>query len=206
MLSIGLTGGIACGKTTVARMFGELGCKLINADLVGHEVIRKPEPAYYEIIEAFGSVVVGKSGEIDRTRLGSLVFSDCEKLPLLNAIVHPRILERSEYYIQKFKEDEPEAIVIVEAALIYEMRGEGRFQKIVAAWCRPRQQIQRLRKNTGLSIKEAQLRISSQMSSDEKKKRANYVIDCSRTLEVTSRQVEQVYRQLYRLTKTCDSD
>ena len=106
MLSIGLTGGIACGKTTVARMFGELGCKLINADLVGHEVIRKPEPAYYEIIEAFGSHVVGKSGEIDRTRLGSLVFSDREKLSLLNAIVHPRILECSEHYIRKFKEND----------------------------------------------------------------------------------------------------
>ena len=108
--------------------------------------------------------------------------------------------------VQKFKENEPEAIVIVEAALIYEVKGEGRFQKIVAAWCRPGQQIQRLRKSTGLSVEEAQLRISSQMTSDEKKKRADYVIDCSRTLEVTSQQVEQVYQQLYRLTKARDSD
>lgn len=201
MLRIGLTGGIACGKTTVARMLSELGCKLINADAVGHEVIRKPQPAYHEIIEAFGSGVLGADGEIDRTRLGRLVFSDREKLYRLNAIVHPRILDRSEHYMEKMTENEPEAIVVVEAALIYEARGEGRFQKMVVAWCRPEQQVERLQKNSGLSAEDAERRISSQMPSDEKRKRADYAIDCSGTLEATRRQVEEVYRQLSCLAK-----
>ena len=201
MLRIGLTGGIACGKTTVARMFGDLGCKLINADAVGHEVIRKPQPAYHEIIEAFGSGVLGADDEIDRTRLGNLVFSDREKLYRLNAIVHPRIFHRSDHYIQKMTENEPEAIVVVEAALIYEANGEGRFQKMVAAWCRSEQQIERLQENPGLSAEDAERRIASQMSSDEKRKRADYAIDCSGTLEATRRQVEEVYRQLSRLAK-----
>lgn len=199
MLRIGLTGGIACGKTTVARMFGDLGCKLINADAVGHEVIRKPQPAYHEIIEAFGSGVLGADDEIDRNRLGNLVFSDREKLYRLNAIVHPRILDRSEHYMEKMTENEPEAIVVVEAALIYEARGEGRFQKMVVAWCRPEQQVERLQKNSGLSAEDAERRISSQMPSDEKRKRADYVIDCSGTLEATRRQVRVVYDELSRL-------
>ncbi len=167
MLRIGLTGGIACGKTTVARMFGDLGCKLINADAVGHEVIRKPQPAYHEIIEAFGSDVLGVDGEIDRPRLGRLVFSDREKLHRLNAIVHPRIFDRVEHYTRKMTEKDPEAIVVVEAALIFEAKGEGRFQKVVAAWCRSEQQVERLQKNPGLSAEDAERRIASQMSSDE---------------------------------------
>ena len=201
MLRIGLTGGIACGKTTVARMLGELGCKLINADAVGHEVIRKPFPAYHDIIEAFGSDVLGADGEIDRPRLGRLVFSDREKLHRLNAIVHPRIFDRVEHYTRRMTETEPEAIVVVEAALIYEARGEGRFQEMVVAWCRPEQQVERLMKNSGFSAEEAERRISSQMPGGEKRKRADYSIDCSGDLEATRQQVEEVYRELSHLAK-----
>ena len=133
MLRVGLTGGIGCGKTTVAQMFGELGAKLINADAVGHEVIRKPEPAYEEILESFGKSLLGEDEEIDRGRLGEIVFADREKLRRLNAIVHPRIIERLNYYSDKMAEAYPESILLVEAALIYEAKLDSWFDRIITA-------------------------------------------------------------------------
>ena len=196
MLRVGLTGGIGCGKTTVAQMFGELGSKLINADALGHEVIRKSKPAYREILESFGKSFLGEDEEIDRPRLGEIVFADPEKLRQLNAIVHPRILERINHYSAKMTEDDPDCILIVEAALIYEEKLDSWFEKIIVAWRRPEQQEERLTQDQGLTGEEARRRIASQLSSEEKRRRADYVIDCSGTLEETRRQVEEVHAQL----------
>ena len=196
MLRVGLTGGIGCGKTTVAHMFGELGSKLINADALGHEVIRKPELAYQEILKSFGKGLLGPDDEIDRGRLGEIVFADHEKLRQLNAIVHPRIIERLNYYSDKMAEAYPESILVVEAALIYEVKLDSWFDKIIAAWRRPEQQEERLTQDQGMTIEEARRRIRSQLSSEEKRRRADYVIDCSGTMEETRRQVEEVHAQL----------
>ena len=196
MLRVGLTGGIACGKTTVARIFGALGCKLINADAVGHEVIRKPQPAHQEILQIFGTEILAPDGEIDRARLGKRVFASPEDLARLNSIVHPRLIERLQYYTNKISEPDPDSILVVEAALIYEVGVESWFEKIVAAWCRPEQQVERLKQDLGLSEEEARQRISSQMPSQEKRRRADYLIDCSGNLDQTRRQVEKLHRTL----------
>ena len=202
MLRVGLTGGIGCGKTTVAHMFGERGAQLINADAVGHEVIRKPEPAYEEILESFGKSLLGEDEEIDRGRLGEIVFADREKLRRLNAIVHPRIIERLNHYSDKMAEAYPESILLVEAALIYEAKLDSWFDRIITAWCPPARQEERLTQDHGMTLEEARRRIAGQLPNEEKRRRADYVIDCSGTLEETRRQVEEVYAQLSGLLRS----
>ncbi|MFB3922157.1 MAG: dephospho-CoA kinase [Terriglobia bacterium] len=192
----GLTGGIACGKSTVAAMFAELGAKVIEADRLAHELIRPPQPAYHEIVREFGFEVLDPQGEIDRKRLGAIVFADAEKLRRLNSIVHPRVIERVEQLAAAHHLADPQAVVLVEAALHYEAGIADRFAKIIVAWCRPEQQLERLIAKTGLLRDEAERRIAAQMPAEEKRRRADYVIDCSGTLEETRQQVAELYRQL----------
>jgi dephospho-CoA kinase len=195
----GLTGGLACGKSTVASFLRERGAQIIDADRVGHELLRRSLPAYRELLEAFGKDIIDGSGEIDRKRLGVMVFSDGEKLRRLNAILHPRIIERVEESAAEARSANPSAVVIVDAALIFEAGIGGRFRKVIAAWCRPEQQIERCMAKTGLSRAEAEQRLCSQMSADEKRRRADFVLDCSGTLEETRRQVDALLPKLQRL-------
>jgi dephospho-CoA kinase len=192
----GLTGGVACGKSTVARMFEDLGAKIIDADRLAHELSRAPLPAYKEIVSRFGSEILDSYGEIDRRRLGSVVFADGEKLRQLSAILHPRIIERSEELAISFHILAPHAVVLVDAALIYEAGIEKRFTKILAACCRPEQQLERLMAKAHVTREEAERRIAAQMPTEEKRRRADYVIDCSGSLESTRQQVENLFAQL----------
>jgi dephospho-CoA kinase len=197
----GLTGGIASGKSTVARMFAELGARIIDADRLGNELIRQGLPAYEEILQHFGPRILDRSREIDRKRLGAIVFRDPKKLQELNAILHPRIIEGVELLAGEFQSRDPQSVVIADAALIYEAGIAGQFAKVIVAWCRPEQQIQRLVSNTGLSRQDAKRRIASQMPTDEKRRRADFEIDCSKSLDETRRQVGALYPKLTRLTK-----
>jgi dephospho-CoA kinase len=199
--AFGLTGGVASGKTTVARMFEDLGARVIDADRLGHKLIRAPQPAYHEIVTRFGFEILDLQGEIDRQRLGTVVFTDPEKLRALNAILHPRIMERCDQLAEGFHLQDPRAVVLVDAALIYEANLAHRFAKIIVAWCRPEQQIERLMARTGLSRAEAERRIAMQMPIDEKRHRAPYAIDCSGSLESTRLQVAELYPQLQRITE-----
>ena len=194
----GLTGGIASGKSTVARMFQELGAKTIDADRIGHDVLGSSNPAYQKIVRQLGRDILDGDGEIDRQRLGHVVFSDPAKLAQLNAIVHPRIIARVEDLAAQYQADDPGAVVLVDAALIFEAGIGGRFIKVIVAWCRPEQQIERLMTKGGMSRDEAERRIAAQMPAEEKRRRADYVIDCSGSLEETRQQVHQVYAELAR--------
>jgi len=197
--TFGLTGGIASGKTTVAAMFAELGAKIIDADRLGHEVIRSPLPAYHEVVHHFGFEILDAEGEIDRKCLGGIVFSDPEKLRLLNSIVHPRAIERIEQLATAYHLADPKAVVLVEAALHYEAGIADRFAKMIVAWCRAEQQVERLMAKTGVSREEAERRIATQMPAEEKRRRADYVIDCSGSREETRARVGAVYRELTHL-------
>ena len=199
--TFGLTGGVASGKSTVARMFEELGAKIIDADKIGHELLRAPLPTYREIVTCFGKEILDTSAEIDRRRLGAMVFADLEKLRQLNAILHPRIIERVDALAAQYHAQDPRAVVFVDAALIYEAGISGRFSKILVAWCRPEQQIERLMRKSGASKQDAEQRIRAQMSVEEKRQRADYVIDCSGSKEDTRRQVAALYPELQRLTE-----
>jgi dephospho-CoA kinase len=195
----GLTGGVASGKSTAARIFEELGARIIDADRIGHECLRKSEPAYQDIVRTFGTAILDPSGEIDRRRLGAIVFGDLEKLAQLNAIVHPQIMARVEELASRYHAEDPDAVVLVDAALIFEAGIGGRFTKVVVTWCRAEQQMERLMAKTGISREEAERRIASQMPVEEKRRRADFVIDCSGSRENTRAQVERIYDELKRL-------
>src|ERR1041384_1288206 len=124
----GLTGGIASGKTTAAGAFAELGAKIIDADRLGHEAIRAPGEPYQRLVQDFGRGMLDSTGEISRAQLGRIVFADPEKLQHLNAIVHPRIIARTEELAAEYEACDPDAVIIVDAALIFEAGIDGRFK------------------------------------------------------------------------------
>ena len=199
MASFGLTGSIASGKSVVAAIFRELGAKLIDADELGHEELRAGTRTYEEIVARFGKQVLDPADDIDRRRLGEIVFADPAKRAELNAIIHPAIMARREHLLAAYHSENPAAVVISDAALIYEAHIESYFLKVIVAWCRPEQELERIMAKTVLSREEAQRRINSQMPGDEKRRRADYVIDCSGTFEETRRQVQALYPELKRL-------
>lgn len=197
----GLTGGVASGKSTVARMFEELGAKTIDADRLGHDLIQPSFPAYREIVDRFGGEILDPSGEIDRRKLGAVVFIDSEKLQALNAILHPRIIGRIEQLVEQYKAQDPQAVILVDAALIFEAGIASRFARMLVTWCRPEQQIERLMAKAGVSREEAERRIATQMPAEEKRRRADHAIDCSGSLESTRAQVASLYAELSRFAE-----
>jgi len=195
----GLTGGIASGKSTAARMFQSLGARIIDADRVGHHLLRSTSPVYGDIVQQFGPAILNAAGDIERARLGRVVFGDPAKLAELNAIVHPLIIARVEELAARHHAEHPDCVVLVDAALIFEAGIGGRFAKVIVVWCTPEQQIERLMAKAGITRAQAEQRIASQMPVEMKRRRADYVIDTSGSLEGTHAQVRRVYRELARL-------
>lgn len=200
MAYFGLTGSVASGKSTAAQKFEDLGARIIDADRIGHEVLGSSLSAYQEIVHRFGDDILDSSGEIDRKKLGDLVFSDPVKLKDLNAIVHPKIIARVEQLAEEHAAAHPQDVILVDAALIFEAGIGANFRKVIVAWCRPEQQIERLMAKTGITRQAAEQRIAAQMPADEKRRRADYLIDCSGSIEETRTQVESLYPTLQRLT------
>ncbi|MGC2832308.1 MAG: dephospho-CoA kinase [Candidatus Acidiferrum sp.] len=197
MKRLGITGGIASGKSAVAAILRELGFNVIDADALGHSVIEPGTRAFEEIVREFGAGVVGTDGRIDRGKLGALVFPDRGKLARLNGIVHPRVEEEM---VRKFGEWERDGVrdaAFVEAALLVEAGYQKNLDGLVVAWCRPEQQVERLLAR-GLSEDEARRRIAAQMPAEEKLKYATEKIDCSGSMEETRRQVEELAAKLRR--------
>jgi dephospho-CoA kinase len=177
MLRLGLTGGIASGKSTIAGMLRERGFSVIEADLLAHALIEPGQPAYEETVREFGAGVLEASGRIDRGKLGAMVFRDRGKLERLNGILHPRVEQE---IVRQFAEWEKGGVrdaVFVEAALLVEAGYQKNLDGLVVAWCRPEQQVERLLAR-GLSEVEAQRRIAAQMPAEEKLKFATERIDC----------------------------
>src|SRR5205814_5908822 len=173
-----------------------LGARVIDADQIGHEAILAGQPAFRELVTRFGKEILGDDGEIDRRRLGKLVFADQEKLSVLNGIVHPRIIQRVEELAARHHAEDPKKIILVDAALIFEAGIGSRFKKLLVAWCRPEQQLARLIAKTDLPLADARRRIASQLPIEEKRRRTDFLIDCSGSLDETQRQVEALYPKL----------
>ncbi len=197
--AFGLTGGVASGKSTVARHFETLGAYIVDADRIGHEQIEPGRPAYREIVDRFGQGILAADGSIDRKNLGPLVFAEPKQLAALNAIVHPRIIARQNELAREHHAANPQSVIIIDAALIFESGIGGRLRKVIVAWCRPEQQVERLMAKTGITSEEALKRIRAQMPVDEKRRRADYQIDCSGTLTETYRQADAIYSELQRI-------
>jgi len=197
MLRLGLTGGIASGKSAVAAMLRELGFSVLDADSLAHRIIEPGQPAYEELLREFGSAITDDQGRVDRAKLGGLVFADRSKLDRLNAIVHPRVAETVLRQFVEWERESTRDAAFVEAALLIESGIHQHLDGLVVAWCRPEQQLERLAAR-GLSEEEARRRIASQMPVEEKLRYATEKIDCSGTLEQTRRQVETLGAKLHR--------
>ena len=198
MLRVGLTGGIGCGKSVVAAMLREQGFLVLDADTLAHQLVEPGQPAYDDVLREFGKGVCDASGKIDRAKLAAIVFAEPAKLARLNQIVHPRVAEAQERQFTEWQRTHPRGVAVVEAALLVEAGAHNRLDRLVVVWCRPEQQIQRLRER-GMSAEEAQRRIASQMPLEEKRRLAEFQIDCSGTIEDTRQQVERLAAQLRQL-------
>jgi dephospho-CoA kinase len=198
MLKIGLTGGIASGKSTVASMLRGYDCDVLEMDPIGHEFLEPGQAAYDEIVRDFGAGILTPHGAIDRSKLGAIVFADPAKRQRLNAILHPRILDVVRNWFAAMDRPSGPAFAVVEAALILEARYNKELDRIVVCWCQPEQQLARL-EHRGLSREQAQVRMAAQMPIDEKRKLADDVIDCSRSLQQTQQEVQALVARLTKM-------
>lgn len=196
MLRVGLTGGLATGKSFVGRALAELGCRLLKADDIGHAVLEPGGEAYAGAVREFGSEILDEDGSIVRRKLGAVVFGHPEKLKRLNEIVHPAVIAQEEQWMRQIESQDPASIVVVEAAILIETGSYRRFQTLVLTVCGEEQQIERAIKRDGLSREEVLDRLRRQMPLEEKRKFANYVIDTSGEKEQTLEQVSRLYGEL----------
>jgi dephospho-CoA kinase len=195
-LLVGLTGGIATGKSTVSAMFRALGCVVIDADLLAREVVEPGEPALTDIVRDFGSGVLQADGKLDRQALGAVVFGDADRRRRLEAITHPRIRERFARRLQTLADERFDGIVIFDAAVIVESGNWKTMDRLVVVVADDATQIARLQARDGIGREEALRRIGSQMPVSEKAKLAHYVIDNSGDRGATEAQVRQVHAAL----------
>jgi len=196
MLRVGLTGGIATGKTTVGEMFVELGCHLIDSDQIAHRLFESGQAVHAAVVKEFGDGIVAADGSIDRRILGDIVFKDAQARARLNRLVHPAIIERQQEWLKQVEAQDPKGIAIVAAALMIEVGTYKNYDKIIVVTCSPEIQKERLRARSPLSEDQIEARIRSQMPMEEKARYADFVIDNSGPIEATRRQVEQGYHSL----------
>ncbi len=196
MLRVGLTGGIACGKTYVTEVLRELGCEVLDADQVARAVVEPGQPAYLDIVREFGAENLQADGTIDRVKLGAIIFSDAAQRAKMNAIVHPRVHEAQSRWMTEVAARNPAAIAVVDAALMIESGGYKRFDKLVVVHCTPELQLARLMARNHLSHEEAVKRIAAQMPTAEKLTYADYSIDTSGGFADTRQQVVALHSEL----------
>jgi len=198
MLRVGLTGGIACGKSTVAAMLRDLDCMVLELDTLGHELLEPGQAAYDEVLAEFGLGVLEPSAKVDRAKLGAVVFADAAKRARLNQILHPRILDVVQKWFAALDRPGGPEFAVVEAALIIEAGYHKSLDRVIVCWCRREQQLARLQERD-LTPQQAEQRLAAQMPIDEKRALADEVIDCSGPLDQTKSQVAQVVATLKQL-------
>ncbi len=196
ILRVGLTGGLACGKTFVGEALAAQGCHLLQADQLGHQALAPGGEAYASVARAFGPGILAPDGEIDRRALAAQVFADPARLELLNSLVHPSVVRREEEWLARVAAADPHAIAVVEAAILIETGSYKRFDKLIVVVCTEEQQVQRSMKRDGAAREEVLARLSRQMPLSEKRRFADFIIDTSGPKEETLRQVATVYQSL----------
>ncbi len=198
-MKVGLTGGLACGKSFVGEVLRSYGCLLIQADELGHAVLEPDGEAYHDVVREFGSGILGADGRIDRRALASQVFGAPERLEALNRLVHPPVYRREDELMAEFAAREPHGIAVVEAAILIETGSYRRYDRVVLVTCREEQQVERAMRREGASEGDVRARLSRQMTLEEKRKYAHFVIDTSGEKEETVRQTRAVFHELRRI-------
>ncbi|NPV28422.1 MAG: dephospho-CoA kinase [Firmicutes bacterium] len=196
MRVIGLTGGIASGKSLVSRLLRELGALVIDADQIAREVVEPGKPAYHSILREFGNQVLNPDGSLNRQALGRLVFSDPRKLERLNQITHPLIIAEIQKLLKSYRLLFPEKAVVLDAPLLYEAGLESIVDEVWVVYVDYPTQLQRLMERDGLTREEARRRIEAQLPLEEKVKRADRVIDNRGTPEETALQVRKFWNEI----------
>ena len=195
MLVVGLTGGIASGKSVVSKTLKELGLPIIDADLIAREIVRPNEVSYKNIVDHFGKGILNPDQTINRRKMAKIVFGNSKERERLNSILHPRIVEKIKRRIEDFKE-RGEKIVILDAALLVEAGELSLADKLIVVSTSPKIQIKRLVQRDHLTEREAKERIFTQMPLSEKVKLADYVIDNSGSVKKTVKRTKEIYRKL----------
>jgi len=196
VLKVGLTGGLATGKSHVAARLWELGCRVLSADVLGHQVLLPGGEAYNDVVREFGAAIADPDGRIDRRKLAAEVFDRPERLDKLNSLVHPHVIRREEAWLAGIGMAEPRAIAVVEAAILIETGSYKRFDRLILTVCPEEVQVRRHMERSGETEAQARARLARQMPLDAKRPFADYVIDTAGAREETDRQVRDVFRQL----------
>ena len=198
MLRVGLTGGIACGKSTVAEMLVRRGARYLSADALAHQQYAPGAVVYDEVVRRFGRQILNDDGSVNRGRLAQVVFPD--RVAELNAVVHPAVIEAQNRWMSDIEREHPKGIAVVEAALLLEAGAQKDFDKVIVVTCPFEQKVGRFAGRAGLSPDaaraEVERRSAAQMSDEEKARRADYVIDNCGSLAELEQQVERVWREL----------
>jgi len=201
MILVGLTGGIASGKSLVSKLLKELGAYIIDADEIAREVIQPGKPAYQEILPQFGEEILNEDGTIDRSKLGRLVFSDPVKRTLLEGIVHPRVFAIEEARRRQIAQQDPEAVIIFDAPLLIETRAYELMDKVIVVYANPRTQLKRLMERDHLEYDEAKRRIAAQLPIADKRQHADYIINSGDPPTDVAKQTAAIYQELKALAK-----
>jgi dephospho-CoA kinase len=196
MLTVGLTGGIGSGKSTVAKLLAELGAPIFDADKVGHDIYRPGAPAYHDVIAAFGQEVVAADGSIDRKKLGPIVFADPAQLKRLESIVHPRMFERMGEMVKEMRAQGITLPIVIEAAILIEAHWQPLFDEIWLVEAPRERVIERVEAERGLKPEQTEARIKAQLSNEERRQHASLVIDNSGTIEALRVKVTDLWRDL----------
>lgn len=197
MLRVALTGGIACGKSVVARVLQQKGCALHSADAAAHDLMSPGRPAWKKTVSRFGRTVLKKDGTIDRGRLGPIVFSDPGARRFMNGLIHPLVLAEMKRLTARLEREGKTQIFVSEAALTIEAGYAPFFDKVVVVHCAEDVQVQRLMERDGIGQAEARKKIGTQMARDEKLRHADYAIDTSGSVQDTVEQTERLYAALH---------
>jgi len=201
MLRVGLTGGVACGKTTVGQMMAARGAHFLQADTLAHRLYEPGEPVYQAVVERFGREILNGNGTIDRKQLANAAFPD--RIAELNAIVHPAVIDAQVRWMAECERADPHGIAVIEAALILEAGAAKDFDKLIVVTCGLEQKVARYAQRAKISSEEARAEVlrrsSAQLPDEEKAARADYVIDNSGSLDDTTRQLDPVWAELKHL-------
>jgi dephospho-CoA kinase len=201
MIRAGLTGGMACGKSFVAKTLQDLGCHVVRADELGHRVLLPGGAAYQPVVDRFGPEILGADKHIDRKKLAAVVFGSAELLAELSSIVHPAVFALEDEFLSEAEQRDPHGVGVVEAAILIETGSHRRFDKLIVVACKPEQQIQRAVERDGCTVEQARARLGRQLPVEEKLRYADYVIDSSGTMQQTAEQTKAVYESLRSLAQ-----
>ena len=199
MLIVGLTGGIATGKSSIAAMFERRGAHVIDFDVLARVVVEPGKPAWNDIVDFFGSSVLNEDRTLNRAKVGDIVFADKGKRRALEGFIYPRISEEYARLLGEINDGDPDAIVLADVPLLIETGMKGLFEKIIVVYAPREQQMERLIHRDGLDREAAMRRLEAQMPIEDKLKHADYVVRNSGSLEEAEIEVDGIYKSLLEL-------